>query len=95
MEKELENIEFELEGEEFDSMEEAKLEEEEYRTLFFRRTPRERRKSERQSPLNFFSNFALSTTNDDPRNVKEVFDSQNSGLWKKAMVEEMDSLDKK
>ena len=36
----------------------------------------------------------MSITDDDPRNVKEVVDSEDSDLWKKAMDEEMDSLDK-
>ena len=37
----------------------------------------------------------MSITDDDPRNVKEVVNSVDSDLWKKAMDEEMDSLDKK
>ena len=36
----------------------------------------------------------MSITNDDPRSVKEAINSQDSDLWKKAMDEEMDSLDK-
>ena len=36
----------------------------------------------------------MSITDDDPRNVKEVVDLEDSDLWKKDMVEEMDSLDK-
>ena len=36
----------------------------------------------------------MSITDDDPRNVKEVVDSKDSDLWKKAMVEEMGSLEK-
>ena len=36
----------------------------------------------------------MSITDDDPRNVKEFVDSEDSDLWKKAMVEEMDDLDK-
>ena len=36
----------------------------------------------------------MSITDDDPRNVKEVVNSKDSDLWKKAMDEEMDSLDK-
>ena len=47
MEKEPEKIEFELEGEESDSMEEFELEEEEPHTLVFRRSSQERRKPER------------------------------------------------
>ena len=36
----------------------------------------------------------MSITDDDPRNVKEVVNSEDSDLWEKAMDEEMDSLDK-
>jgi hypothetical protein len=55
---------------------------------------RDRRKLERYSPPDFRSNFALSITDDDPRNVREAVNSEDSKLWKKAMVEEMDALDK-
>ena len=56
---------------------------------------RDIRKLERYSPPNFGSNFSLSITNDDPRTVREAVNSKDSKLWKKAMVEEMDALDKK
>ena len=36
----------------------------------------------------------MSITDDDPRNVKEDVNSKDSDLWKKAIDEEMDSLDK-
>ena len=36
----------------------------------------------------------MSITDDDPRNVKEAVNSEDSHLWKKSMDEEMDSLDK-
>jgi hypothetical protein len=55
---------------------------------------RDRRKLERYSPPNFHSNFSLSITDDDPRIVKEAMNSEDSKPWKKAMVEEMDALDK-
>jgi hypothetical protein len=55
---------------------------------------RDRRQPERYSPPDFHSNFSLSITDDDPRTVREVVNSEDSKLWKKAMVEEMDSLDK-
>jgi hypothetical protein len=55
---------------------------------------RDRRKPERYSPPDFRSNFDLSITDDDPRIVREAMNSEVSKLWKKAMVEEMDSLDK-
>jgi hypothetical protein len=55
---------------------------------------RERRQLERYSPPDFRSNFDLSITDDDPRIVREAVNSEDSKLWKKAMVEEMDALDK-
>jgi hypothetical protein len=55
---------------------------------------RDRRQPERYSPPDFHSNFALSITDDDPRTVKEAVNSEDSKLSKKAMVEEMDALDK-
>ena len=59
-----------------------------------RRSSHEIRKPERYSPPDFHSHFAMSITDDDPRNVKEAVDSEDSDLWKKAMVEEMDVLEK-
>jgi hypothetical protein len=59
-----------------------------------RRSDRERRLPERYSPSDFRSNFALSITDDDPRTVKEAVDSEDENLWKRAMEEEMTSLDK-
>ena len=59
-----------------------------------RRSDRERRKPERYSPFSFCSNFSLSITNDDPKTVREVVDSEDGKLWKEAMVDEMTSLDK-
>jgi hypothetical protein len=55
---------------------------------------KDRRQLERYSPPDFRSNFALSITDDDPRTVREAVNSEDSKLWKKAMVEEMDALDK-
>ena len=89
MKKEPNKIEFELEGEEFDS-----IEEEEPHTPVLRRSSREIRKPERYSPPDFHSHFSMSITDDDPRNVKEYVNSKHSDLWKKAMDEKMDSLDK-
>jgi hypothetical protein len=40
------------------------------------------------------ANFALSIIDDDPRTVKEAVNPKDSKLLKKAMVEEMDALDK-
>jgi hypothetical protein len=55
---------------------------------------RYRNQPERYNPPDFRSNFSLSITDDDPRTVREAVNSEDSKLWKKAMVEEMDALDK-
>ena len=62
MEKELEKIDFKLEGEESDSIEEAESEEEEPHTPVLKRSSREIRKPERYSPPDFRSHFAMSIT---------------------------------
>jgi hypothetical protein len=36
----------------------------------------------------------LSITDDDPRTVRDAVDSEDGNLWKRAMEEEMASLDK-
>ena len=97
MEKEPETVKFELENEEYDSTEEAEEddEEEEPHTPILRRSSWERRKLERYSPLNFHSTFSLSITDDVPRNMKDVVDSEDSDLWKKTMIEEIDSFQTK
>jgi len=59
-----------------------------------KRSVRERRQPERYSPYTFYSNFALSITDDDPETVKEVVDSEDGKLWKETMVDEMASLHK-
>ena len=69
MEKELEKIEFELEGEESDSIEE------EPHTPVSRRSSQERRKPEGYSPPHFLSYFSFSMIDYDPRNMKEFVDS--------------------
>jgi hypothetical protein len=94
-----EKIELELddaksESSEEEEAEEAEEEEEEPHTPVLRRSVRDRRKPERYSPPDFRSNFSLSITDDDPRTVREAVNSEDSKLWKKAMVEEMDALDK-
>jgi hypothetical protein len=84
-----------LDDEKSESSEEDEVEEEEEpHTPLLRRSVREIRQPERYSPPDFRSNFALSITDDDPRTVREVVNSEDSKLWKKAMVEEMDALDK-
>jgi hypothetical protein len=55
---------------------------------------RERRQPKRYSPPYFCANFTLSIIDDDPRTFREAVKSKGSKLWKKAMVEYMDSLDK-
>ena len=59
-----------------------------------RRSVQERRKSERYSPSSFCSNFSLTITDDDPRTVRKVVDSEDGKFWKEAMVDEMASLHK-
>ena len=54
----------------------------------------ERRQPERYSPSAFYSNFALSITDDDPKTVSKVVDSEDGKLWKEAMVDEMVALHK-
>eukprot|EP00253_Pinus_taeda_P034260 PITA_34260 len=90
--KEPKKIEFELKGEELDSIAEEESEDEEPQTPGVRRSIRERRQPERYSPSAFCPNFALSITDDDPRTVKETVDSKDGKLWKEAMVDEMASL---
>jgi hypothetical protein len=46
------------------------------------------------TPSDFHSNFSLSIIDDDPRTVREAMDSEDGNLWKKAMDEEMEALDK-
>jgi hypothetical protein len=90
-----EKIEIELVDAKSESSEEGKAaEEEEPHTPVLRRSMRDKRQLERYIPLDFRSNFALSITDDDPKTVGEAVNSEGSKLWKKAMVEEMDALDK-
>jgi hypothetical protein len=90
-----EKIELELDDAKFESpKEEEATKEEEPHTLVLRRSVRDKRKPERYSSPNFCSNFDLSITDDNPRTVREVVNSEDSKLWKKAMVEEMDALNK-
>ena len=55
---------------------------------------RERRQLERYIPSAFCSNFALTITDDDPRTIREVVDSEDGKFWKEATVDEMASLHK-
>ena len=95
--EEPEKVDLELDDAKSESSKEEEVqeaEEEEPHTPVLRRSMRDRRQPERDSPPNFCSNFALSITDDDPRTLREAVNSEDSKLWKKAMVEEMDALDK-
>eukprot|EP00253_Pinus_taeda_P020856 PITA_20856 len=92
--REPEKIEFEPKEEESNSTTEEESKDEEPQTLVVRRSVQERRQPERYIPSSFYSNFALSITDDDPRTVKEAIDSKDGKLWKEAMVNEMASLHK-
>jgi hypothetical protein len=92
--EEPEKIEFDLDDAKSKSIEEDEAEEEEPHTLVLRRSMKERRQPKRYIPPDFCSNFSLSITDNDPKTVREVVKSKDSKLWKKSMVEEMDSLDK-
>jgi hypothetical protein len=48
----------------------------------------------RYSPPDFHSSFVLSTINDYLEIVREAMDRKESKVWTKAMVEEMEALDK-
>jgi hypothetical protein len=63
-----EKIEFDLKDDESDSTKEQESEEDTH-TPVLRRSVRERRLSERYTPSDFCSNFALYITDDDPRSV--------------------------
>eukprot|EP00253_Pinus_taeda_P036286 PITA_36286 len=78
--KELEKIEFELKEEESNSTAKEESDDEEPQTPVVRRSVRERRQPKRYSPSYLCSNFALSITDDDPRTVKEVVDSEDGKL---------------
>jgi hypothetical protein len=92
--EEPEKIEFDLKYDELDSTEEQESEEEDPHTPVLRRLVREGRLLERYTRFDFHSKFSLSITDDDPRTVREALDSEDTNLWKRAMNEEMTSLDK-
>ena len=69
-------------------------EEVEVQTPALSRFDRVRRPVERYSPPNFRWAFVLSTINDEPRSVKEAVSFEECKLWKNAMVEVMEALDK-
>ena len=92
-------MEFELKNERSHSFEEEDSSESddevEPQTPTLRRYDRVRRLAERYSPSNFHYAFVLSAINDEPRSVKETVNFEEGKLWKKAMIEEMEALDKK
>jgi hypothetical protein len=92
--EELEKIDFDLNDDESNSTEEQESEEEDHHTQVLRRLVRERRLPERYTPSDLCSNFSLSITDDDPRTFREAVHSEDGKIWKKAMNEEMTSLDK-
>ena len=53
-----------------------------------------RRPVERFNPPNFHSAFVLSVISDEPRFNKEEVSFEEGKNWKKAIVEEMEDLDK-
>lgn len=70
------------------------MEDEEPKAPVVRILVRERRNPKRYILSSFCSNFVLTITNDDPRTVKEVIDSEDGKLYKDAMVDEMACLHK-
>jgi hypothetical protein len=91
-----EKVRFELRNEEEgDSNESIESDEEvEQPTLVVKRSERVRKLVERYSLPDFRSAFVLTTTDEEPKSVKEVVDSTEGRLWNSAMVEEMESLHK-
>ena len=92
-----EKIEFEIMDEGVDFVEEELIESEEevdLQTPAMRRSDHERRLVDRYSPPDFHSTFVLSTVSDEPKSVKEAVNFEECKLWKNAMVEEMEALDK-
>ena len=63
-------------------------------TLALRTSYHVRRPTERYSLADFHYAFVLSMINDEPRSIKETVNYKERKLWKKAMVEEMEALDK-
>jgi hypothetical protein len=92
--EESKKIEFDLKDDKSDSTEKHESEEEDPHTPVLRRSDREKRLPKRYSPPDFRSNSTLYITDDDPRTAREVVDLKDGNLWKRAMDEEMASLDK-
>jgi hypothetical protein len=94
-EKNPEKVRFELRNKEEDDSDESTESDEEVEqpTSIVRRYERVRKPVERYSPPNF-STFVLTSTDEEPKSVREAVDSTEGRLWKDAMVEEMESLHK-
>jgi hypothetical protein len=97
-EPEPEKVEFELKNEGSKSFEEVESSESndevEPHTPVLRRFVHARRPTARYSPPDIHSDFVLSCINDEPRSVTEAINYEERKLWKKAMVEEMEALEK-
>jgi hypothetical protein len=82
--EELEKKKFELKDNESESTtkqeEEEEEEEEDPHTQLLRRSVRERMKLEMYTTLDFHSNFALSITDGDPINIRELVDSKDGKI---------------
>jgi hypothetical protein len=87
-------IEFELKDDESNSTKEHESKEGEPHNMVLRRSVWKIRQPERYIPPNFCSIFSLFITDDDPRTIRKAVDLEDDKFWKKAMVEEMEALDK-
>jgi hypothetical protein len=86
-------LQFELRNEEGDSNELKKSDEEvEQMTLVVRRSERVRKPVKRYSPPNIHFEFVLTATDEEPKSVREAFDSAEGKIWKDSMVNYMESL---
>jgi hypothetical protein len=62
--------------------------------MVVRRFERIRKQVKRNILAEFHSAFILTTTNEEPKLVREEVDSTEGRLWKHTMVKEMESLHK-
>ena len=66
----------------------------EHQNPILRRSDHFRRQANRYSPPDFQYVFVLFVSYESPMPIKEVVESSEGKLWKEAMVEEMEYLDK-
>jgi hypothetical protein len=93
IEKNPEKLRFELSNEEEDSDESTESDEEvENLTLVVRRSERVGKLVRRYIPPHFCFTFVLTSTENEPKYVREVVDLEKGRLWKDTMVEDMESL---